>query len=68
METEGTVHPVKIWGEGTRRCVLVGVGEQLELCLYDKRDLIGLALCETGAEAIDLALVWQEHPPTWPPF
>ena len=67
METE-TLELFRFWSTGTRRCVLVSVDHQLELRLYDRRNLVGLALCNTGREAMEIATLWQEHPPTWPPF
>ena len=68
MATEETLQLFRFWSTGDRRCVLVSVDNQLELRLYSRQNLIGLALCETGGEALALARLWLEHPPTWPPF
>jgi hypothetical protein len=58
----------RLWANRNRRCVLSADGEWLELRLYERGHLVGLCVCPSVERALELALVWYDHPPTWPPF
>ena len=66
MKTD--LHLIDFWAISDRRCVLFSVERELELRLYDRGGLIALEPCETAGDALDLARVWRETPPAWPPF
>ena len=55
------------WQTGTRKCLLCREGESVELRLYDGNDLVAMWPCDNFLRAAELAAVWLEHPPTWPP-
>jgi len=58
----------RYWSKGARWCGLYHEDEIFELRLYDRARLIALWPCESSERARELAVVWREHPPRWPPF
>src|SRR5205085_5309138 len=58
----------QLWANENRRCVLTADGDWVELRLYQRGHLVGLCVCPSVERALDLAIVWYDHPPTWPPL
>ena len=58
----------RYWSTGTRWCALYDEDGIFELRLYDRARLVALWPCESSDRAFELAVVWREHPPPWPPF
>jgi hypothetical protein len=51
-----------------RRCLLCVEEDFFELRLYDRGKLVALWPCESIGQAFDLATIWADNPPQWPPY
>jgi hypothetical protein len=58
----------RYWSTGTRWCALYDEDGIFELRLYDRARLVALWPCENSDRAFELAVVWRQRAPSWPPF